>query len=184
MFSWTVNSSFPSWNPRIILQFYSNQLKKKILDWLTCQLFDAAEINFNVFNMRLRTVLWELFIFRVLVAVPVPSQCLLIVKFIRSIMYVLINSTVGPSRSLPYLTEILEKLGSILTHSSVLLNMSQKKKDIFGSQICHPYISSLSEIPAGGKWSHFGPKPKNTMTSEHKSSLREEFIIVILTRRI
>lgn len=62
----------------------------------------------------------------------------------------------------------------ILTHSSVLFNMSQKK-GIFGSWNCRPYISSLSHIPAGRKWSHFGTKPKNTMTSEHKSSHREEF---------
>ena len=104
MGSWIVNSSFPSQNPRIILPFYSNQLKK-ILDWLACQLFDAAEINSDVFNMSLRTV-----IFRVLVAVPVPSQCQFIVKFIRSIMYILMNSMVGPSRILQHLIEMLEKL--------------------------------------------------------------------------
>lgn len=57
-----------------------------------------------------------------------PSRCQFFVKFLRSVMYLLINSIVEPSRILQNVIKILEKLDGHLNNNSILLSMSQKKK--------------------------------------------------------
>lgn len=65
-----------------------------------------------------------------------PSRCQFFVKFLRSVMYLLINSMVEPSRILQNVIKILEKLeGHLYTQFNLIEHESEikKKKDIFGS---------------------------------------------------